>query len=150
MRNIVVLLFMVMLLVGCVQQSAYYQSSPRFVDKPAPAPIPTDLPPLSEKWQQQVMDQNKDGFKDPDSLKWRFIGEPFPCSMRMWTFYDYNYRPLQNGHCGYVGINGKNSYGGYTGEQLYYYLINGDSYSTVVRHDPRGGIYYVTNPPMDK
>lgn len=56
--------------------------------------------------------------KDPDSAKYNFINIPKPDR--------YKFISTQYGYGVCVNINAKNSYGGYTGNKLHYFLINND------------------------
>ena len=87
-------------------------------------PPPTDLPPLPKDWQKQFEsnDLMKIRFRDPDSVKFTYVGEPFLCQ-----FGTRGSKDFMPGYCGYAFVNAKNSFGGYTGNQAavyYFHTIN--------------------------
>lgn len=69
---------------------------------------------LPKDYQQLVIDAIKRNLKDPDSAKFVFDNEPIPA-----VAFDGSWE-------GEVNVNAKNSYGGYTGYQEWWYWIKGD------------------------
>lgn len=93
--------------------------------------MPMPLPPtakeilpirLAKNWQATVKEDAKliGHYKDPYSLKFRFLKKPVPCYIAD-TPYNGDRSKLTAGYCGIVGINGKNSFGAYVGEKLHLY-----------------------------
>lgn len=69
-------------------------------------------------YENLVKEKMKDTLKDPDSAKYKFNREP----SKMWIVNPYGDGHLFGwGTCG--EINAKNSYGGYTGFQRYFYFF---------------------------
>lgn len=62
--------------------------------------------------------------KDPESARYRFIKGP----IRAYSSY---FGPVQYGYGVCAEVNAKNSYGGYTGYKLHFFLMR---YGTVVQH----------------
>ena len=66
---------------------------------------------LSDKNVEEIL---RTGLKDPDSARFRFQKSRFECDLGDGI----------RGICGVVEINARNSYGGYTGFEKFYYVID--------------------------
>lgn len=89
------------------------------------------VPPLPKNWQKIVKTAVAGMLKDPDSAKYTFPENPkFYSFSNSGAWFKGQYRvstsPLL-GYAGLVFVNAKNSYGGYTGNQPWLYMItNGE------------------------
>ena len=86
---------------------------------------PADVGPFPNNYQQLVQEAFLYVAKDPESLQFRFPAPPKPGKMGQ-DAGDAVYGPYRGVDWGWKGevmVNGKNSYGGYTGWRLYFYLI---------------------------
>jgi hypothetical protein len=72
--------------------------------------------------------------KDPESARVRYLTEPIKAYNRAAPIAGGN--PLQFGYLVVVGVNAKNSYGGYTGEQPMRLLIKDDIVRAVIEPNP--------------
>lgn len=109
MKGLLSALFACVLLSGCTQPMTKAE-----VDRAVYEPLPTD-------YQEQLKSTIEVQLKDPDSAKYKFFSprKSYTESTR---------------HFGYtvpVGVNAKNSYGGYTGFQLQYYAYYGGIFKDV-------------------
>ena len=68
--------------------------------------------------------------KDPTSPRYRYLDEP----VRAW----YRGSPYNFGYSLCVYINAKNSFGGYTGSKLNYFMINTEH--IIVHHDSKHSV----------
>lgn len=107
------LLCLFMLLTGCMGptqadiKGAYYGTYP-------------------ENYKEIVMSYASRQLKDPDSATYTFMGAPQKGHVYIWRGLVGGLltgHVLEFGYKGDVGINAKNSYGGYTGMQRHYYII---------------------------
>lgn len=91
---------------------------------------------LPENWENLVKNSIANLLKDPDSAKYKFDGEPQLCGFsnkgKYPSIYSIGSSPLI-GFIGGVLINAKNSFGGYTGDEMWIYIIS------------NGEIKYITN-----
>jgi hypothetical protein len=75
-----------------------------------------DYGPYPIKYQETILSVLQLVLKDPDSAKVEFLRGPSPLWLRVFTQGQYGY-----GVC--ASVNAKNSFGGYTGRQLYVFLL---------------------------
>ncbi|MDU3157624.1 MAG: hypothetical protein E7B34_18535 [Hafnia alvei] len=118
MQRLILLFLSSLLLVGCVNpmtkgevNNAVYQ-------------------PLPENYQQRIKDIVLIALKDPDSAKFHFFDPKKSYS-------------ASSKHFAYVvpvGVNAKNSYGGYTGFQMSYYVYYEGRFKDVTDGVSWGGI----------
>lgn len=100
MRKLIGIIFLGVMLSGCVKPMTKAEVNSAVYE------------PLPSNYKEQIQQMMESRLKDPDSAKFKFF-EPrkgFTESTR---------------HFGYVvpvGINAKNSYGGYTGYQAHYFV----------------------------
>ena len=121
---------------GCYQYQPQYVSSAEYSanyrdnlrksieyalkTNPQPAPLP-------KNWQSMVKDSISTRLKDPYSAKFRFLEQPEPYAFSNADRYPSEYHSAEYPMFGLVGgvfVNAKNSYGGYTGEKLWIYIIS--------------------------
>lgn len=114
---------------GCllVVMGAFYlialigsQGSPP--DKYFPGEYPESIGPLTKDWAAIVQVHGKKAFKDPDSVKLKFDdmrGKLPPCRVFV------NGKPLTQGYCGTVQVNAKNSFGAFTGQRPFLFVVKG-------------------------
>ena len=103
-------LFAVMFLAGCVS-------------KPTPEEIANaDYGSYPEEYQKPIESFMSRALKDPSSAKYEFLGRPQKTWATVAGDTEFGY-----GLCAY--INAKNSFGGYTGAKLYFFLIKNGSVS---------------------
>jgi len=91
-------------------------------------------PPTNYK--QTIKSFLADSLKDPASAKYTFLSKPTP----QWSRY---YGEIEFGYGTCVAINAKNSFGGYSGKKLHFFLIYNDLimhhiYQSARRHDSLG------------
>lgn len=98
------------------------------------------IPKLPKNWKQLVQNTIARYLKDPDSAKYSFYDNP--------KFYSFSNSgsfaksaefvlptsPLL-GHAGLVFVNAKNSYGGYTGNTPWLYMITNGKISLIATND---------------
>lgn len=87
------------------------------------------VPKLNKNYQKIIKERIGSCLKDSDSAKYRFVGNPVFCSFSNSNEFRgalYNSRKTPTiGYAGLVFVNAKNSFGGYTGEQPWFYIISG-------------------------
>lgn len=109
MKGLFSALVMCAALVGCAQPMTKTE-----VDRAVYEQLPTD-------YQEQIKSTIELRLKDPDSAKYRFF-TPKKSYTESSRHFAYTVP---------VGVNAKNSYGGYTGFQLYYYAYFGGVFKDV-------------------
>lgn len=89
----------------------------------------TTVPDLPENWKEVVENSVRHILKDPESARFRYPEEQQKyCAIS--NVGDAPFQPITLvpdspllGHSGIVFVNAKNSYGGYVGEEPYWYMI---------------------------
>ncbi|HFY9996229.1 TPA: hypothetical protein ACIIU4_004354 [Citrobacter freundii] len=109
MKGLFSALIMCIALTGCVQPMTKAE-----VDRAVYEPLPAD-------YQEQIKSTIELKLKDPDSAKYRFF-DPKK---------GYTEGTRHFGFVVPVGVNAKNSYGGYTGYKLYYFVYYNQSFKDV-------------------
>lgn len=85
------------------------------------------VPKLEKTWKNLVSSEIKDLLKDPGSATFKFYEDPIYCSYANTS----NFGILKTqespiiGYAGLVFVNAKNSYGGYTGDKPWFFIISG-------------------------
>ena len=135
LTTIFLMCFIAVVTSGCYQYQPYEQSrayvatyrenltkSIEYASKNEPAPAP-----LPKNWQNAVKSAITSHLKDPDSAKFRFLEPPefygFSNADRYPSVFHTQDYPMF-GYVGGVFVNAKSSYGGYTGETLWIYIIS--------------------------
>ena len=96
------------------------------------------ISPLPKNWQKIVKEAISAQLKDPYSAKYTFTDKPTYYGFSNKGQYKGKYRVSQSPLLGYVGsvlVNAKNSYGAYTGDQLWLFIITEDSVSYLVTNN---------------
>lgn len=98
------------------------------------------IPNLPKNWKQLVQNTIARYLKDPDSAKYSFYDNPeyysFSNSGHFAKSAEFSAQtsPLL-GHAGLVFVNAKNSYGGYTGNTPWLYMITNGEISLIASND---------------
>lgn len=85
------------------------------------------IPKLPANWQNLVKQEISGLLKDPDSAKYTFKEQPKYCSFSNLGYFSgpiRDYTAPLIGYAGLVFVNSKNSFGGYTGNQPWFYMIS--------------------------
>lgn len=100
------------------------------------------IPKLQKDWKQLITNTITDMLKDPDSAKFTFINTP-----KYYIFSNRGYKSLATntlicdskspivGYSGIVFVNAKNSFGGYTGNKAWWYIISEGRISLLAEND---------------
>jgi len=79
-----------------------------------------DIPPLPKNWKQQVEAGVRASLRDPDSARFLFVETPSPSELapgiQKWGREEVDGTTIFGWRI-YFGVNAKNAYGGYTGNQ---------------------------------
>ncbi|KRA06231.1 hypothetical protein ASD70_15140 [Pseudomonas sp. Root569] len=94
-----------LLLTGCVKPT------PEQLENPDYGPYPFDYDRTIKAYMARTQ-------PDPDSTKFQFLGDPIP----MWN----GIFGLRFGYGMCVIVNAKNIYGGYAGQELWFFMLRGD------------------------
>jgi len=76
--------------------------------------------PTQEEYEKLVISYFNGVLRDPSSAKYKHLGEPIRSSFTHWDR-KTNAWVTSFFYCGYVLVNAKNAYGGYSGDKLYYF-----------------------------
>ncbi len=123
MKKLLIILGAAMLLDGC-----------------ATTPLPTaqqletmDCGPIPRNYEQSIKDFMQGELKDPDSAEYKFIPPVKQALQQLWK----SYIGWEVG----VQVNAKNSYGGYTGYQPYFFFFQNEKIVGVA--EPPYGVWNV-------
>lgn len=97
-----------------------------------------EVAPLPRGWKNLVKQKIAMLLKDPDSAKYTFTDVPEVYGFSNQGKYPVEYSNYISPLVGYVGsvfVNAKNSYGGYTGNQLWLYIIADGEIAYLVTND---------------
>lgn len=96
-----------------------------------------EIPPIPENWKEIVENGARKILKDPESARFRYPDE----KQKYCALSNSKTGPMQPitlisdspllGYSGIVFINAKNSFGGYTGEEPYWYMITDGKLSLI-------------------
>lgn len=96
-----------------------------------------DIPPLPENWKEIVENGIRNILKDPESARFRYPDEQQKyCALSnskvgpIKPITSHTASPL-TGYSGIVFVNAKNSFGGYTGESPFWYMITDGKLSLI-------------------
>jgi hypothetical protein len=132
-----------------VAMAGCFPSQPHWETYYTPAPIPDGIKKAPSNWKSIVINQTRNTFKDPASVKYEFISTIRPCTVAgQGVRINGVERPrsVDAGQCGGVMINAKNSYGAYVGRQPYVFVLDGQN---IIFFQSISGIPVTINPPID-
>ena len=102
---------------------------------PSPAELAAlDYGPYPDNYETVVRDYLQGQLKDPESARLRLASRPDTRWQKFFGKLYYGWRV-----CYFV--NGKNSYGGYTGEHLYYFILRSDQVVFELAEKPEATIW---------